>query len=96
MALSDQGLAVPSGSCRADKVPSLGGNEAWAYFSQGKRLGSSGKRFPGPTTCFAASMPSCGCCECDKFDNNNSNARGVGVLCQKQDGCQVGGVEIWG
>ena len=34
-------------------------------------------------------MPSCGFWYCDTYDNN-SKARGVGVLCQKQDGCQVG------
>ena len=26
-------------------------------------------RFSGPTTYFAISMPSCGCCDCDTYDN---------------------------
>ena len=39
-------------------------------------------RFSGYTTCFVASMPSCGCCDCDTYDNAFM-ARGVGVLCQK-------------
>ena len=39
-------------------------------------------RFSGPTTYFAISMPSCGCCDCDTYDNAFM-VRGVGVLCQK-------------
>ena len=58
-----------------------------------------GCRFSGPTPYFAASMPSCGCCDCDKYDNN-SKARGVGVLCQKHldvapSSRGVEGVQYW-
>ena len=42
-------------------------------------------RFSGPTTYFAISMPSCGCCDCDTYDNTIM-VRGVRVLCQKKDG----------
>ena len=42
-------------------------------------------RFFGPTTYFAISMPSCGCCDCDTYDNAIM-VRGVGVLCQKLEG----------
>ena len=39
-------------------------------------------RFSGPTTYFAISMPSYGCCDCDTYDNAIM-VRGLGVLCQK-------------
>ena len=39
-------------------------------------------RFPGPTTYFAISMPSCGYSDCDTYDNA-SMIRNVGVMYQK-------------
>ena len=41
-------------------------------------------RFPSPTY-FATSMPSCGFCDCDRYDNN-SMVRGKGVLWREKDG----------
>ena len=41
--------------------------------------------FSGTTTYFAISMPSCGCCDCNTYDNA-SMVRGVEVLCQKLEG----------
>ena len=45
-------------------------------------------RFSGISTYFAISMPSCGCCDCDTYDNSIM-VRGVGVLCQKFDGSRA-------
>ena len=51
-------------------------------------------RFFGPTTYFAISMPTCGCCDCDTCDNAIM-VRGVGVLCQKLDGRRAELKGVW-
>ena len=40
------------------------------------------------STYFATSMPSRGCCACDRYDNN-SIVRRVGVLLRRKDGCEA-------